>query len=624
MIAGLFSFERPPKDWAEPSRLAGAMAPFQPLEWLTHWNDRNYLFLQMPVAQGAASSQLFMHASGVVVAFWGRLDNKPELVALLNLNTGASDAETVALAWLKWGEACPEHLRGDFSLAIAQPQERLLFLARDIMGVKPLLYRIDAEGLFFANTLAAFKPLRLGSLTPSRRWMAEYMADISYHGTETAYREVKKLAPAHSLLIKGNGRVSLRRYHAFETNSPIAHKAEPSFLEAYRAVWQQAVACRVPSSGNIGCENSGGLDSGSITSEVARQLGPEIDRLHGLGFSYEPLEPEYIRATTDQWGINNSLLYNGDTTPDTGRIQQRVLQVNGAPQEHANGYSHFPFYEYCQSKGIHHLLSGFGGDEAVTYPGGVPARLELLDQGQWRALWQRLPGSTAMRFGRLLKTVGTGLRMPAQNAAFLKSWKARWPHHFLHPNALAEFGIEPAYFATATYDERFRTVNDAVAYLLHRPMLATRLENCSLMAASYGIDYAWPLLDPRLIQQYLYAPVHWKVGPNGISRFLHRSAVAGVCPDKVAWKPNKDMGFMVVAEASETSDNSAFFHRAIALADEMPSELSAICDSARIKSLAKRAIDEQWRGIEVQCAWALNVNNLTNLHAWINSDKSKY
>ena len=68
----------------------------------------------------------------------------------------------------------PEKLVGDFALAVASPKTGVVFLARDVMGVKPLFYRADEHGVFFANSAAAFKPLKLGTLTPSQEWMAKF------------------------------------------------------------------------------------------------------------------------------------------------------------------------------------------------------------------------------------------------------------------------------------------------------------------------------------------------------------------------------------------------------------------------------------------------------------------
>ena len=81
-------------------------------------------------------------------------------------------------------------------------------------------------------------------------------------------------------------------------------------------------------------------------------------------------------------------------------------------------------------------------------------------------------------------------------------------------------------------------INDFI--LQHRlgPWIARRLETCTLVAATYGVEYEWPLLDARLVQQYLSTPSIEKADRMG-ARYLHRRAVEGVVPAKVAWKAGK-------------------------------------------------------------------------------------
>src|ERR1700738_4383305 len=70
------------------------------------------------------------------LTFDGRIDNRDELKSLLTAN-GASgrgpdtDAELVVRAYRQWGQACPEHLLGDFAFAIWDGHRKQLFCARD-------------------------------------------------------------------------------------------------------------------------------------------------------------------------------------------------------------------------------------------------------------------------------------------------------------------------------------------------------------------------------------------------------------------------------------------------------------------------------------------------------------
>lgn len=619
MFAGLISKEQSASAWGDPDKILTALAPYSFDKPRDVWASDRLMLAQVATRTGAESAAIYQHPeSGVAVAFWGRLDNRPDLVGRLSATAGAGDDELIARAWLKWGEHCPGQLVGDFAFAVASPKTGVLFLARDVMGVKPLYYRSDADGVFFASSAAAFKALRLGTLTRSQKWMAEYLLGLSYSHTETAYEEIKKLQGAHSLLIHADGRMDLRRYHQFVDDAPVEKTRDPKYLEAYRAAWQEAVACRMPSSGNIGTENSGGLDSGSITAEIAKQLGRNgIDRLHSIGFCYAPKEREFISATVRYCGIIHDIQIADDFSSDASNIRQRIIDTNGYPHEDSNSQWHYPFYQYCQQHAIADLFSGFGGDEVVTCPGTLHVRAELFAQRSWPALWQILPGNWAYRCGRLAMTAWRSKFIAKRNNYFLSLWKIRWQYQFVIKKILDRYDLENRYFATATYDEGFRKINDAALFLLSRSYASTRLENCTVLAASYGVDYAWPLWDQRLIQQWLSTPAIWKVGDGGVARNLHRAAVAGVAPDKVVWNPSKDMGCTLNQKNSETACNKAILGRILELAGSLQGDAYAVIDLAKLRQIVKTGIERDWRGEEVNYAFKQHLEQLEFMHSWL-------
>ena len=134
-------------------------------------------------------------------------------------------------------------------------------------------------------------------------------------------------------------------------------------------------------------------------------------------------------------------------------------------------------------------------------------------------------------------------RHPVFNPRWLAAWNARWQYHLLRSEVVQRLNLHVDYLEGARYDAPYRRINDFVLSLLGQPYVSTRLENCTLMADSFGVEYRWPLLDTRLVQQYLSTPSIEKVGPGGIGRYLHRRAIEGVVPKRVAWKPSKNMGY---------------------------------------------------------------------------------
>ena len=618
MFAGLMQLGSECATWLPEQAGSGAFAMFAPIGREAEWSIGRFRLFGLP---GFSANTSYYHDSELTLLFWGRLDNQHDLMAALGMKRAESTAEVLVHAWRKWSEQCVERLIGDFSFAIADHKAGTLFLARDVMGVKPLYYQIDKAGVRFAVSPAAIKAMRPPSLTRRRQWMAEYLLDLSWSHESTAYHEIKKLSAAHCLFISADGQCRLRRYHRFVNDAPVATRRETGYLEAYREKWHEAVQCRMPAHGKIGSENSGGLDSGSITAELANKLGNDSDRLYSMGFCREALEPEYIMATAMQYRLRNNILFSHSLNSDWPKIRAHELRVNGYPQEHVNGSSHFPFYMYCSEQGISCLFSGFGGDEGVTHHAGMMARFELYDQRNWPAFWRVLPGGVWGRSARFMRNIlRSSAAMPDHNPRLLEAFRSRWPYQFLSAEAIEIYGLDRKYFDSATYDEGFRNVNDAAIHLLGRPFAATRLENCSLMAASFGIEYAWPLLDQRLVQQWLSTPVIWKVGENGIGRYLHRRAVEGVCPRQVNWKPNKDMGFAGTVREMEAADNRVMFRKLLDLLEELPHELEPLLDKPRLVRFAHDSIRNDLRGEAVNYSISDNIDRLEALVDWLSTD----
>ncbi|MGZ8158158.1 MAG: asparagine synthase-related protein [Methylobacter sp.] len=479
----------------------------------------------------------------------GRLDNQADLISALaldntSLKTPQGTDDIIAGAWQKWGEHLPEHLLGDFALAVEDSSAGVTFLARDPLGVKPLYYRVDNGQLSWGFSVPELRKKCLLDVTPCYDWMAQYLLGLSTDNRLTAYKEVFRVAPGHCLTIDAHGHVQERRYHFWRDDAPSAVRRDPCWVEEYRSVLEEAIRCRMVDA-PMGSENSGGIDSATITAYLAHFLGRPGDRLHSFGFAWCEQEPAYILETSQAKNIVHNYIITSQErgNPDPDDFIKQGLAAIGYPEERNNGTGHIPFYEECQRRGITTLFSGFGGDEVVTNPGHL-LRYELLDKGEYRLLWDILPGDPIRRVLRLAKAMTLGRKSPAYRPAFLAAWNQRWPHQILKPEVVARLNLHHQYMETARYDAPYRRVNDFILnFLIDAPYVSARFESCTLMAKAYGIDYNWPLWDVRLVQQYLSTPSIEKVGPHGIGRYLHRRAIDQVVPKRVAWKPSKDMGY---------------------------------------------------------------------------------
>ena len=101
------------------------------------------------------------------------------------------------------------------------------------------------------------------------------------------------------------------------------------------------------------------------------------------------------------------------------------------------------------------------------------------------------------------------------------------------------------------------------------------------MANAYGVEYRWPLLDTRLIEQYLFTPSIEKRGPSGVGRYLHRRAISDWVPHEVAWKIGKDMGHVGMVEKMQKHCLPIILKQAREEIGDLHPELDALIDSKR-------------------------------------------
>ena len=563
--------------------------------------------------------------TGSVLAFWGRLDNRDELVAALgsayDAATGSTDAALVLAAWRRWGDALPDHLLGDFALALYDPAQQGLLLLRDPLGVKPLYVSVQDGVLAFANSASALRTLPGWRLTPDVDWMARYLVGQSKSDTATGYLEIHKVAPGQAQWWQRGKPLRQWTYHAWRDDAPWARRRDPVWVERYRSVLEESIRCRMDSDYPLGTENSGGIDSATITAYLAHFLGTPGDRLHSFGFALCEQEPAYILETSQACQItHNYLITARGAFDDADARLDRTLAVLGYPQEHGNGSGHMPFYRECEQRGIRTLFSGFGGDEVVTSPAHL-LRFELLDRHDYANLWNILPERPIGRALTLVRAMTLDRRSPAYRPNFLAAWRQRWPHQIMRSEVVERLDLHHEYMETARYDAPYRRVNAFIVDgLLQMPYIAARLDNCTLMAASHGIDYRWPLWDVRLVQQYLSTPSIEKVGPKGMGRYLHRRAIDGVVPKRVAWKPSKDMGYgqhhkdqslRLTTRASETE------HWVSELTPALPELIDRDKLQRQLQQIKQGAGE---RGQVMGLMFRQNVNKLRWLDRWLKAN----
>lgn len=587
MFAGIIihSGSQSPRNYVSPEVLVTALTPYDQADQVGVWEDQKSIIVHAltwnTVISKSETSPWICSHSGLVITSWARLDNRSDLAKNLSIDNLEfyTDPMLIVTAYRCWGEDCVSHLEGDFAFVIYDPKQNECFAARDSLGVKPFYYYLDDNVYIFSSTAAIFNYFRNLKLQPNISWMANYLVGTSDSNTETGLENILKLPPAHYSKIKA-GHIEKQCFFNFKNDAPSIYHRDKKWVEAYRETLNLAVSSRVNSAFSIGSETSGGIDSSTIAALAALNLKERKKHFHLFGKARCEDEAHYILETSQFHRIPHNHIYtcvNPEENADD--ILEREIKLLGYPREHGISTGNMMFYRLCKQFDIRTLLSGFGGDEAVTNTGDL-LLLELVDAKRYWALLQNQPGNflkRVVRAGRYFKR-SSGYQSPIE-----KAMHRQMPDIILNQGALEQYASE-RYLKRSAYDSKYRSINDFILGDRLSPSLSTRLENCTLMASSYGVEYRWPLLDRRLIQQYLSTPSIEKFGHQA-NRFLHRRSVADVLPNKIIWKTSKSMGSKAavyggVSHVEELKSN-------MQVPEDIHPSLELILDQKKVSELRK-------------------------------------
>ncbi|MGL1889555.1 MAG: asparagine synthase (glutamine-hydrolyzing) [Reichenbachiella sp.] len=180
-----------------------------------------------------------------------------------------SDTEVILHLYAQEGKAFLKKLNGFFALAIYDNQEQSMFIARDRLGIKPLLYFQDESKVLFASEMQSI--LTYGIEKEIDHDALNYYLQLNYTPAPlTMIKGVKKLMPGQCIEIV-NGKVSIEQYYELPKRESINRslnyeQAKTQLVDQLDASVQKRMVADVP----LGTFLSGGIDSSVITTLAAR------------------------------------------------------------------------------------------------------------------------------------------------------------------------------------------------------------------------------------------------------------------------------------------------------------------------------------------------------------------
>ncbi len=310
---------------------------------------------------------LYNEDQSVVVAFNGEIYNFQELASSLQeaghqFNT-RSDTEVIVHAWEEWGVESVKKFRGMFAFALWDRKKRLLFLARDRLGIKPLFYAgLPDAGLIFASELKALlaHPDFQKNIDP--RAVEDFFSLGYIPEPRTVYRNTWKLEPGHYLLVK-QGRPLPHPVAYWDVTFTDHCQAGLQELQAELTERiREAVKIRLISEVPLGAFLSGGVDSSCV---VAMMAGLMDDQVNTCSISFpDPAfnEAEYARLVADQWNTRHR---EKEVNQDDFNLIDKLATLYDEPYADSSA---MPTYRVCQlaREQVTVALSGDGGDENMA------------------------------------------------------------------------------------------------------------------------------------------------------------------------------------------------------------------------------------------------------------------
>lgn len=505
-----------------------------------------------------------------------RLDNRDELTLLFDLSsrdpTRLSDAELILHAYMRWGDACPARLLGDFAFALWDGSRQRLFCARDHLGVKPVYYHhADDRLLALGSTPDALLTLPRIPYRINEARIADFLVDEleGVDKTSTFFEDVHRLPPAHTLAVDRHG-IRRSRYWTLEPPPPLTLASEEEYHAAFMEVFTESVRCRLRPAGRTGAMLSGGMDSGSIVAVAAdlrSQTGGRALPTYSVtaGDTEHCAESQAILAAQTMPGIDPHTV----SPPTWDRLQPDLAELTLHTAEPFDGYMTLVRAVYLAAAGDNTtvVLDGVGGD-LVLSDGGQLSR--LIRSGRWvtagrnAAGLARFWGGEPTKWGLLSRSARRAFApRPARRAraAIRLASNRRRTEESIRRSA-----ISPAFAERIGLADRLRALDRHRierggqrgpgwnrARALDHPYLTVALERYDRVAAAAGIEPRHPFVDRRMIRFCLSLPGDQKLA-MGWPKWILRRAMEGRVPDAVRWRLGKEhLGFAVTTALLEDS-----------------------------------------------------------------------
>ncbi len=299
------------------------------------------------------------------ITFNGEIYNyreiRDELIGIGHTFRTQSDTEVILEAYREWGKACVQRLRGMFAFAIADFNARQLFLARDHLGIKPLLYAQIGERFAFASEFQALRrlPWLDKILEPDLQGIHEFLRFMYIPAPRTGFKQIRKLLPGHCMEVSVDSpKCEPEAYWKLEFN-PDYSRTDPEWQEIIEDALRRSVKSHLVADVPFGAFLSGGLDSTLVVKYMAEILDRPV-RTFNIGFIEEKYdERPFAREAAASIGTEH---FEEVVDVEALELLPKLVQHYGEPYGDSSAVPTWHVSRLAREH-VPMVLTGDGGDE---------------------------------------------------------------------------------------------------------------------------------------------------------------------------------------------------------------------------------------------------------------------
>jgi asparagine synthase (glutamine-hydrolysing) len=500
-----------------------------------------------------AGHQPMMSANGrYVIVFNGEVYNFRELKSEFpdHVWRSDSDSEVILEAYAAWGPKCLGRFRGMFAFAIWDRQGRTLFAARDRLGVKPFYYHHSASRFAFGSRPRAVLALCPEAGAEIDTQALRYYLEAGYIPAPFSfYSGIRKLPPAHYLILDAGGRIQLHRYWDFRRIEPDVTwegRREGDLIDELEDILSRSVRYRMVSDVPVGAFLSGGIDSSLVVALMRRHAGGPV-KTFTIGFE----EPDYDES---QHAARIAHHLNTDHHCERVKVDDLLTLLPTLEAEYDEPFADnsaiptLAVSRMTRSK-VTVSLSGDGGDElfgGYHYYHIIASLAPLFAMPH--VIRRRIASMMRVLPGHRVKLLAGTIAEPGIIEAFTFARSiAKDFAPVLLPETVAATRPLHMLFSeeAAMYPGALVPAEQAMRLDLQYTLPDDYLQKVDVASMAFSLESREPLLDQELVEWAMRLPLKWKRHGNN-AKYLLRRLACRLIPAPLLERPKQ--GFRVPVE----------------------------------------------------------------------------